>query len=201
MAHPSGAPPSPEWHTLSPHDRDRRLTVIRRWGCRQRARREASADRRGLTVRLDGSRIQDVAGFYLALGEAVHGPGGYFGSSLDTLLDCLCGGFGVLPPFTIRLGDFNAVRGALDGRAWCCFRAKEFRQALADGESRETLVDAGYLGDGSPEEVARRTATYEAARAGQPFDAGPFGSYFDALTAVLEEHGAKMLPERDASAP
>ncbi|MFJ5989915.1 barstar family protein [Lentzea sp. NPDC092896] len=41
------------------------------------------------TARLDGAQFSTRAGFYCALGEAVNGPGGYFGSNLDALVDCL----------------------------------------------------------------------------------------------------------------
>jgi RNAse (barnase) inhibitor barstar len=38
---------------------------------------------------LDGASMVTKAGFYCALGEAANGPGGYFGSNLDALADCL----------------------------------------------------------------------------------------------------------------
>ncbi|WP_146132487.1 barstar family protein [Streptomyces solincola] len=50
-----------------------------------RAARYGSAD----VVLLDGSRMPTTASFYVALGEAVNGAGGYFGSNLDALADCL----------------------------------------------------------------------------------------------------------------
>lgn len=40
-------------------------------------------------ARLDGRLVQDETSFYLALGEALSGPGGYAGSNLDALDDCL----------------------------------------------------------------------------------------------------------------
>ena len=43
---------------------------------------------------IDGGRVEDTTGFYTVLGEAVNGPGGYFGQNLDSLNDCLRGGFG-----------------------------------------------------------------------------------------------------------
>ncbi len=46
------------------------------------------------TYRLDGSRINSTADFYAEIGRAVNGDGGYFGSNLDALADCLRGGFG-----------------------------------------------------------------------------------------------------------
>ncbi|MEU6229336.1 barstar family protein [Streptomyces sp. NPDC047042] len=41
------------------------------------------------TAVLDGAGITTRYAFYCALGEAVNGPGGYFGSNLDALDDCL----------------------------------------------------------------------------------------------------------------
>ncbi|MEU0942740.1 hypothetical protein ABZ379_08055 [Streptomyces canus] len=43
----------------------------------------------GTTYHLDGRHITDLPGFFCALGEAVNGPGGYFGQGLDTLNECL----------------------------------------------------------------------------------------------------------------
>ncbi len=43
---------------------------------------------------LDGSAINNPDDLYRLLGEAVNGPGGYFGANLDSLNDCLGGGFG-----------------------------------------------------------------------------------------------------------
>jgi RNAse (barnase) inhibitor barstar len=40
---------------------------------------------------IDGREILDSKSFYCAIGEAVNGPGGYFGSTLDGLADCLRG--------------------------------------------------------------------------------------------------------------
>jgi hypothetical protein len=38
---------------------------------------------------IDGSRIDDLASFFCAIGEALAGPGGYCGSSFADLSDCL----------------------------------------------------------------------------------------------------------------
>jgi RNAse (barnase) inhibitor barstar len=50
---------------------------------------------------VDGSRIECLEDFWVVMGEAVNGPGGYFGKNLDALHDCLRGGFG-----TPHDGDF-----------------------------------------------------------------------------------------------
>ncbi|MGW7237769.1 barstar family protein [Streptomyces sp. NPDC054804] len=46
------------------------------------------------TCVLDGTRIATLEDFRRVIGEAVNGPGGYFGRDLDALADCLGGGFG-----------------------------------------------------------------------------------------------------------
>lgn len=47
-----------------------------------------------VTYVLDGSEITGLDSFWEAIGEAVNGPGGYFGRGLDAFADCLGGGFG-----------------------------------------------------------------------------------------------------------
>lgn len=46
------------------------------------------------TYVLDGTQIRTLADFWRAIGEAINGPGGYFGRNLDAFADCLSGGFG-----------------------------------------------------------------------------------------------------------
>ncbi|WP_068929365.1 barstar family protein [Planobispora rosea] len=55
----------------------------------------------GHTFCLDGRFVTDIEGFYCALGEAINGPGGYFGWNLSALDDCLRGGWGAMPPFRL----------------------------------------------------------------------------------------------------
>ncbi|MEV6291373.1 barstar family protein [Streptomyces sp. NPDC051896] len=43
---------------------------------------------------LDGTQIRTLENFWQAIGEAINGPGGYFGRNLDAFADCLSGGFG-----------------------------------------------------------------------------------------------------------
>lgn len=54
--------------------------------------------------------MTDVEGFYCAIGEAINGPGGYFGWNLDTLDDCLSGGFGAQAPFRLAWHDSAIAR-------------------------------------------------------------------------------------------
>jgi hypothetical protein len=41
-----------------------------------------------------GDRIASLVDFYREIGQAIKGPGGYVGTSLDAFNDCLAGGFG-----------------------------------------------------------------------------------------------------------
>ncbi|BFT74363.1 hypothetical protein [Paenibacillus sp. P36] len=61
---------------------------------------------------LDMTNVVDPLSFYCAFGEAMNGPGGYYGFTLDSLEDCFYGGFGATSPFTLHLinGDFNELR-------------------------------------------------------------------------------------------
>ncbi|SEN98542.1 barstar family protein [Actinacidiphila rubida] len=43
---------------------------------------------------LDGTQIRTLEDFWRGIGEAINGPGGYFGRNLDAFADCLRGGFG-----------------------------------------------------------------------------------------------------------
>ncbi|HEV8633461.1 MAG TPA: barstar family protein [Chloroflexota bacterium] len=43
---------------------------------------------------IPGDRIASLEDFYREIGEAINGPGGYFGRNLDAFNDCLAGGFG-----------------------------------------------------------------------------------------------------------
>lgn len=43
---------------------------------------------------IDGDETRTLEDFWRVVGEAVNGPGGYFGTNLDAFGDCLTGGFG-----------------------------------------------------------------------------------------------------------
>ena len=48
--------------------------------------------RRGYEI--PGEQVHSLEDFYRVIGEVINGPGGYFGTNLDALADCLRGGFG-----------------------------------------------------------------------------------------------------------
>ncbi len=72
------------------------------------------------TYLIDGSRVRTRADFFTELGRAVNGPGGYFGSNLDALVDCLRGGFGTPEnePFRFVLRDAARIKSAVGKRDW-----------------------------------------------------------------------------------
>jgi RNAse (barnase) inhibitor barstar len=61
-----------------------------------RTRRRAARILRAVTpiYVLDGTQIRTLEDFWRVIGEAINGPGGYFGRNLDAFADCLSGGFG-----------------------------------------------------------------------------------------------------------
>ncbi|RSS43477.1 barstar family protein [Streptomyces sp. WAC08241] len=99
------------WHGLTPEDRRAWLSVTL-WSreYRHRGSPDASA---GRVLTLDGRHVVDEDSFYCALGEAVNGPGGYFGRNLDALDDCLCGGWGAASPFTLHWDSSTESRTRL----------------------------------------------------------------------------------------
>jgi RNAse (barnase) inhibitor barstar len=72
------------------------------------------------TYRIDGSRISSPPDFYAEIGRAVNGDGGYFGSNLDALADCLRGGFGTPDDggFRFVMTSYRQVKGAVGDQMW-----------------------------------------------------------------------------------
>jgi hypothetical protein len=64
----------------------------------------------GRTYDLDGRYITDLEGFYCALGEAINGPGGYFGWNDQALHECLRGRWGATPPFHLHWHQSDVAR-------------------------------------------------------------------------------------------
>jgi RNAse (barnase) inhibitor barstar len=83
------------------------------------------------TYHLDGSHITDEPGFFCALGEAVNGPGGYFGWGLDALADCLRGRWGAAPPATLVWHDADVARTCLGVTPHVDNRPPTFEELLA----------------------------------------------------------------------
>ncbi|MFJ8769534.1 barstar family protein [Streptomyces clavifer] len=103
-----GSPTMPnQWASLDTRGRAAWLDLIR-------PHPGSEPDRTGGTHHLEGRCITDRPGFYCALGEALIGPGRWFGRGLDDLHDCLGGQRGVIGPFTLIWHDADIARHALN---------------------------------------------------------------------------------------
>lgn len=103
----AGPPDTPgAWAGLDTRQRGAWLDLVRERGCRFEHHDRPA----GHTYELDGRHITDEPGLYLALGEAVNGPGGYFGGCLHALVDCLRGNFGYTAPAQLLWRDAVTAR-------------------------------------------------------------------------------------------
>ncbi|MFI7605360.1 barstar family protein [Micromonospora sp. NPDC049366] len=73
-------------------------------------RADAADKPAGSTYQLDGRHVTDIEGFYCAIGEAINGPGGYFGWNGDALHDCVTGGWGAQWPFRLVWNHAEVAR-------------------------------------------------------------------------------------------
>ncbi|WP_428957412.1 barstar family protein [Streptomyces sp. cg35] len=89
------------WAGLDTRQRALWLDLVRERGCRFKHQGRPG----GAAYELDGRHITDEASLFLALGEAVNGPGGYFGGCVDAVVDCLRGDFGYTAPATLHWRD------------------------------------------------------------------------------------------------
>ncbi|MFE2350008.1 barstar family protein [Kitasatospora cineracea] len=64
-------------------------------------------------ISIDGSFMPTRSSFYCALGESMNGPGGYFGSNLDALIDCLRGVRGGKFAINVTWENFSAAIDSL----------------------------------------------------------------------------------------
>ncbi|MFD8740989.1 barstar family protein, partial [Streptomyces sp. NPDC059618] len=62
---------------------------------------------------IDGRQILGESSFYCALGESVNGPGGYFGSTLDGLADCLASSRNSGAPFELVWENFSDAQESM----------------------------------------------------------------------------------------
>jgi hypothetical protein len=87
---------------------------------------------------MDGVNIEDLSSFFCALGEAINGPGGYYGWNFPALVDCLAGGFGARAPFILHWSEFDVARRSLS-------RELELhdKQSTELGLITEILIEAG----------------------------------------------------------
>ncbi|MFI1585734.1 barstar family protein [Embleya sp. NPDC020630] len=136
-----GSPHTPNtWAGLDTRLREAWFDLVRHRACIRR-----HSDRPpGHAYEIDGRHATDEQGLYLALGEAVNGPGGYFGGDPQALRDCLGGTFGYTRPATLLWRDADTARTHLshalspDGRPYDFFA--EVLDVLAAGGMHVTLA-------------------------------------------------------------
>ncbi|WP_322621007.1 barstar family protein [Streptomyces acidicola] len=85
----------------------------------------------GGTYHLDGRHVTDEPGFLCAMGEAVNGPGGYFGRNYAALNDCLAGRWGAARPFTLVWHHAHVARACLGVTPRADYRPLTFEEVLA----------------------------------------------------------------------
>ncbi|MFF7586060.1 barstar family protein [Kitasatospora purpeofusca] len=125
----AGPPDAPGgWARLDTRHRDVWLGLARDRACR-RTHRDRPV---GRVHELDGRHITDRPGLYLAVGEAVNGPGGYFGGCLDALVDCLRGGFGCTAPATVLWRDADIARTHLSHTLGSAGQPRDLFAAVLD---------------------------------------------------------------------
>lgn len=112
---------------------------------RRRGPRDAPA---GTIFRIEGADVDDLPGLLCAMGEAVNGPGGYFGGlNALSLQDCLFGSFGVTRPFTIHIANLETARRNLGGAALASWAQRRLRAGdFLDAEGEQWLRDAEVRG-------------------------------------------------------
>lgn len=93
-----------------------------------------------VTYVVDGSRVGSMEDFWRVVGEAVNGPGGYFGRNLDAFADCLGGGFGTPEDgaYAVEWRDHEVSRARL-GHAETA-RQLELRLARCHPDNRPAVA-------------------------------------------------------------
>ncbi len=89
---------------------------------------------------MDGTHITDYAAFFCALGEAINGPGGYYGSDLASMTDCCYGGFGTEGAFTLIWENHDVAKMSLDEKCWLeemKYRQLEDERSLSEATLHE----------------------------------------------------------------
>jgi RNAse (barnase) inhibitor barstar len=101
------------WLSYTGEQRDTWLEIsANHWDATHSSRND---DPTGTEYELDGRVVGDLRDFLCAIGEAINGPGGYFGRSLSALADCLGGDYGATTPFTLDWRYSSESRERLKG--------------------------------------------------------------------------------------
>lgn len=101
---------------------------------------------------IDGRQVGSLEDFWRVMGEAVNGPGGYFGTNLDAFNDCLRGGLGTSEDndFLVEWRDHEVSRVNLGYDE--TVRQLELRLARCHPSNRPSVqadLDAARIGLGS----------------------------------------------------
>ncbi|GAA2926298.1 MULTISPECIES: barstar family protein [Streptomycetaceae] len=100
---------------------------------------------------IDGSEVTGLERFWDVVGEAVNGPGGYFGRNLDAFADCLGGGMGTPDDadFVIEWRDHALSARALGHEETARRLRRTLSRADATGRARvETELAEALAGRG-----------------------------------------------------
>ncbi len=128
-----------QWADLSEEERRGWLEIVKMYNFQIRHEYEEKVHQ---TINLDGTYITDYYSFFCALGEAINGPGGYFGDDFSSLRDCLCGGFGIISPFTIIWSKSHIAMKKLNKEAW--IRAISYKkQMIPDNLDGNIFLETG----------------------------------------------------------
>ncbi|AAK81296.1 hypothetical protein BJV85_000538 [Clostridium acetobutylicum] len=91
-----------EWIKLSDENKEAWLNIVKIYHFSyKRSYYEPYENVSYETYYLDGNNITTYESFFCALGEAINGPGGYYGTDELNILDCLTGGFKACAPFKL----------------------------------------------------------------------------------------------------
>ncbi len=108
-----------EWATLNDEDRKAWLNVVMKYHFGyKRSYYDPYENISGETYYLDGRNITTFESFFCALGEAINGPGGYYGFDESNILDCLTGGFRVCHPFKLVWKNSTVALMNLTKQEW-----------------------------------------------------------------------------------
>ncbi|WP_033403862.1 barstar family protein [Paenibacillus fonticola] len=115
-----------EWSSLSEDERRAWLKVVTNYNINKSNCYETEE----IIFHLDGTYVTDYPSFFCALGEAINGPGGYYGFDVCSLIDCVHGGFGATAPFTLIWKNHLVAEKCLDTNSWV--RDIEYKRSLGD---------------------------------------------------------------------
>lgn len=108
-----------EWVTLSDEDRIAWLNIVMKYhSSYKRSFYTPYENISGGTYYLDGINITTYESFFCALGEAMNGPGGYYGFDELNLIDCLTGGFRACCPFKLIWKNSTVALKNLTKEEW-----------------------------------------------------------------------------------